>query len=99
LTPTATPFPYTTLFRSGRHGEQVQVGEPPVAGGEQGVVDGARGALVRRSARGPYGEDERQAGPALPLFPQVVAVGVGVPRGQERSEEHTSELQSLAYLV
>src|SRR5204862_7786454 len=64
-------------------GQDLEVGEPPVAGGEQGVVDGAHGALVRCSARGPDGEYERQAGPALPLVAQVVAVGVDVPRGEE----------------
>src|SRR5437899_9722159 len=46
--------------------QQVQVGEPPIAGGEQGAMDGAYGARVCRSARGPRGEHEREAGPALP---------------------------------
>src|SRR5882762_4854582 len=48
------------------------------------MMDGAYGRMVGGSARRPHGEHERQAGPALPLFAQVVAVRVGVPRGQEQ---------------
>src|SRR2546425_7488097 len=63
--PRSTLFPYTTLFRSSRHG--------------------GRAALLRGRARrllhaGAPPTHARRAEPA-------------------RSEEHTSELQSLAYLV
>src|SRR3972149_7308503 len=56
--PRSTPFPYTTLFRSG--------GDPPAVPRELGGV-GARAAAVHR--------------------------------GDPRSEEHTSELQSQPKLV
>src|SRR2546425_4904140 len=39
-------------------------------------------------------------GPIIEHDPDALRLGIGVPyRGATRSEEHTSELQSLAYLV
>src|SRR3712207_8913874 len=89
--PRSTLFPYTTLFRSAL--TQVAVDgpgrEPP------------RDELVRDLGRGPLGagEDDGQAAPLrlqqarehLDLVQRVRAV--------DRSEEHTSELQSRQYLV
>src|SRR2546423_4609438 len=69
--PRSTLFPYTTLFRSAAHSEQLR---------------GTR-ALLRRS---PKGESDITSGLSPPL-PDVMS--------DSRSEEHTSELQSLAYLV
>src|SRR2546425_2764856 len=73
--PRSTLFPYTTLFRSGRQIEFLNLGLPSetVSGlSEEGHAGGQfpRPDLLERLAR-------------------VLA----------RSEEHTSELQSLAYLV
>src|SRR3546814_4803853 len=95
VTRTDTLFPYTTLFRSvdldGEHG-RVQVDHVP---GEESPAVGSR-----------VGEREAVAGAARDLFvigmqEQRVEV-VGAPRAQarggvnlDRSEEHTSELQSL----
>src|SRR5687767_15311318 len=81
--PRSTLFPYTTLFRS-RSGAELQ---PPwlgtVARRRRGVPVRGVGGGVLRSAR---------AG-ARPLrCPRAPGRGA-------RSEEHTSELQSLAYLV
>src|SRR3712207_7854170 len=77
--PRSTLFPYTTLFRSG--GVGVEVDEVDVAGHlAQAGVRGGRGT-------GPGGQAQR---------------GVGLARAadvEDRSEEHTSELQSRQYLV
>src|SRR3989441_4697356 len=80
--PRSTLFPYTTLFRSGRH-----------------VAD-------RRPVRHRQGGDPRPV--ELDEFPDDALLAKHlrdskdeVRRGRAlgRSEEHTSELQSLAYLV
>src|SRR5438876_4391584 len=66
--PRSTLFPYTTLFRSGRHTGSVLY--PPATGA----------AAASRSA-------SSQAARAV------------IPPPLERSEEHTSELQSPVHLV
>src|SRR5205823_9884827 len=87
--PTSTLFPYTTLFRSTR---------------ARGLAPGRRPArndlLSDRSSR-----DVARVSPWPRRLSRcrdrdVVcrADGIGA-RGGSRSEEHTSELQSLAYLV
>src|SRR2546425_9750791 len=83
--PRSTLFPYTTLFRS-----VLADHEPLVAVlGERREDPGLRGTRVREEvldARVLQGlEEQHSAGP-----------GDGLAH---RSEEHTSELQSLAYLV
>src|SRR3712207_8796475 len=84
--PRSTLFPYTTLFRS----QQVEVARAP----------GHRARVVVRQA--PAGdEDEREL--VVGAVPGLL-VGQGgeqrAPAGLvERSEEHTSELQSRQYLV
>src|SRR5687767_15533799 len=91
--PSSTLFPYTTLFRS----EECR---QPVGVHDRGV-DHASGRDARAA------DDERNAYAA---FVEVALAGaercvVGDARVrpfghvQARSEEHTSELQSLAYLV
>src|SRR2546423_9762946 len=89
--PRSTLFPYTTLFRS-------QVGQPGQgpAGRTYLVphhdlpVDHAQDRLDRQR-----GAQQRRRRPDPPAPTQVLQ-RVNV---EERSEEHTSELQSLAYLV
>src|SRR5687767_15294392 len=87
LQPRSTLFPYTTLFRSG------------------GVQRREIGALASSHAAEETAHDHVLAA-EHDLLDQNEAVGrvgrgIGIPRGREtgRSEEHTSELQSLAYLV
>src|SRR2546425_8630816 len=92
--PRSTLFPYTTLFRS--H-------EPAWHGGGRGRAHhrGGRHGFGDRGDRAPGGRghagdpdpDRRPAGRG--------DVRRGAPRavGERRSEEHTSELQSLAYLA
>src|SRR5205823_11083962 len=74
--PTSTLFPYTTLFRSGRHGRD---------GGDR--AHPSPGASLRARAPRPEGKRHRGSSHADSL------------QAKDRSEEHTSELQSLAYLV
>src|SRR3712207_8904018 len=82
--PRSTLFPYTTLFRS------------------DGTVEHARGRLeaVSRAELGHAHEHARgladRAGPDEPAAPRG---GVHQALRDERSEEHTSELQSRQYLV
>src|SRR5687767_15687184 len=91
--PRPTPFPYTTLFRSLERRR-----DAPARAGEQDVArDGAR---ARRRARG----EPRTAGPdadrTQDLHPHQQHEPDPARRlAGARSEEHTSELQSLAYLV
>src|SRR3546814_8203530 len=88
-TRTATLFPYTTLFRSRR-------GRPcaPSGGREPRHADDVRAYDVQPQS------ERAQAllhGPQQPLEPARVprlAARARI-RGEDRSEEHTSELQSL----
>src|SRR2546425_3332627 len=90
--PRSTLFPYTTLFRSPPARAVTRQGGQ---GGERGVVQPLRvvereqqGTLLRRRHRG--GDEGVAQGHGR--------LG-GAEAGAQRSEEHTSELQSLAYLV
>src|SRR3989441_5307009 len=85
--PSSPLFPYTPLFRSGRDGGDAAARDADVARGVE-----ARLGVEHASAR----------------QHEIVRLGAGcVPRREarrraeqgRRSEEHTSELQSLAYLV
>src|SRR3546814_13082402 len=80
-TRTDTLFPYTTLFRSQRH--RPQPGRSARGGGAH-RLPGADAALL--CAGRPRHGGGRRAGPARRLYPHC---------GPGRSEEHTSELQSL----
>src|SRR2546425_10279709 len=94
--PRSTLFPYTTLFRSlfalGRPG-----GKKSAAGTlAQDPADSGPGRLIARNAFGQQAqrgqrnhEDQEHIGRRC--HAQAYA--------EARSEEHTSELQSLAYLV
>src|SRR5262245_63399466 len=83
--PPSAPFPYTTLFRS-----------RTAAGGGPGcarcrtrpTTRARRGAGARAAGHGGGQEDGLCEG-----------VTGELPRGGGRSEEHTSELQSLRHLV
>src|SRR5690349_23670337 len=79
----STLFPYTTLFRSLRHGARAQCHARPEEGPPWGTD--------RRSRRTVPGERERRR-PHRPHPPTGIAYHV-------RSEEHTSELQSRRDLV
>src|SRR3546814_1798605 len=87
-TRTDTLFPYTTLFRSrpGRHGRGLETGEAAPGGLRPGQV-GAYGV--------PFPVAGRNSDSATSLSPSVVPLSVGNGGSGGRSEEHTSELQSL----
>src|SRR5205823_10276078 len=89
--PTSTLFPYTTLFRS-----RLAPGAPVGGAVELALtLDSDRGAAARAGSVGAAVDPQAAAGRRVtPSGDAVRAGGVGV-----RSEEHTSELQSLAYLV
>src|SRR5439155_19570114 len=89
-------FPYTTLFRSGRRAV-----EAPVAGLNQARI--GRGAIAAGKA---VECGQRPGEVRLEHHPVVIgsavirrAVEAPVARLGQRSEEHTSELQSRGHLV
>src|SRR3712207_7285231 len=86
--PRSTLFPYTTLFRSLDRGDIQQVAEFRRADqlAQLRLIDGQR----LRAALG-----ERR----ITLVDVVRHVIEQQRRGERRSEEHTSELQSRQYLV
>src|SRR5205823_11212088 len=90
--PSSPLFPYTTLFRSGGTGEFFSLSPAEVENVVRVATDEVRGRLPVLAGAG-YG----------------TAIAVEMAQAAERagadgilllrSEEHTSELQSLAYLV
>src|SRR2546425_9231839 len=98
--PRSTLFPYTTLFRSAlfRVVQESLTNIQRHSGSLQAKIRIDRNAdnvtlEVSDKGRGISDSERKQTGG----FPS--GVGVGIPSMHERSEEHTSELQSLAYLV
>src|SRR3546814_2700941 len=83
-TRTDTLFPYTTLFRS----VQLPAKRAGLARRGPGMLDLAEDLRLAQHQRVEPGRDPEQV-------PHRVAVPVVVEVGVQRSEEHTSELQSL----
>src|SRR3989475_7056068 len=83
--PRSTLFPYTTLFRSA-HGRAADGGDHGLGKGGDVVQEAPDGALLAL----------RPGGAAGRLLEEV---GNVVARAEDRSEEHTSELQSQSNLV
>src|SRR5438876_8824712 len=84
-TPISTLFPYTTLFRSPFHSDQIE--EIERAGRFDRRMPDLRGA-----------PDARPVLEALKARPPLLVQDHELPV-HERSEEHTSELQSPVHLV
>src|SRR5437016_9357722 len=82
--PRSTLFPYTTLFRSARGRSEQRWGLPKLEGPER---------------YRPVGETQRQREGALAFKLDRPAELEGKRAFALRSEEHTSELQSLTNLV
>src|SRR3712207_8664501 len=81
--PRSTLFPYTTLFRSGQR--------------DAGALEACRTGRLR-----PAGAHADERGPPARAADRAEGGPAGRPAGRrlpERSEEHTSELQSRQYLV
>src|SRR5690349_23482564 len=89
--PRSTLFPYTTLFRS-RRGQQLaaDIHQRGASLGLNGVVDAALDGVA--------GEDQHEDGEKAERQRDERAVPEGEAQAQ-RSEEHTSELQSRRDLV
>src|SRR5256885_10709598 len=83
--PRSTLFPYTTLFRSARP--------------DDGLLDVAVLMPPRRRSWLPLAWSLLLHRPAAPLMETFQAKHVTISSNQERSEEHTSELQSPCNLV
>src|SRR3712207_9052524 len=94
--PRSTLFPYTTLFRSNADGSLFDL---EAAGGALLLSDAVGGQIVRVTPGGEITElaDLSERHP-VPTGIAVDADGNAYV-GFERSEEHTSELQSRQYLV
>src|SRR3712207_8115374 len=88
--PRSTLFPYTTLFRSRDRPDR----DPGRAQIDQDVGDPAR------APRGTSGPDQRRAPVRMDGVPDPhLVTGDQHLVAEDRSEEHTSELQSRQYLV
>src|SRR5205823_11259619 len=83
--PSSTLFPYTTLFRSPAGTDDLL--RCPLPGAVSRA--GRERRLLHQRALGLHPQNRRGA----------LAHAVARARDRDRSEEHTSELQSLAYLV
>src|SRR3712207_9051051 len=94
--PRSTLFPYTTLFRS--HGGRRPFGalrHREVCTDPARLADPASPCPPERRAVA----QRRNGSPPVPACPLTHPVQQRRARGQPRSEEHTSELQSRQYLV
>src|SRR5205823_15133610 len=91
--PSSTLFPYTTLFRSYLTG--LGAVNPPVNDGAAGQVDPLSTTVVNPVVKIGGAEATLLFSGLVPGMPGAYVINVSV----SRSEEHTSELQSLAYLV
>src|SRR2546430_13620849 len=83
--PRSTLFPYTTLFRSRRHEEDLHQGEQQARGAD-------------RDDRAGTGEPGQRDAAEHDFLAAHLDRGEG-ERGRRGSEEHTSELQSQSNLV
>src|SRR3712207_7846368 len=83
--PRSTLFPYTTLFRSANSRSRESAAHP----GTPATCTGCRGRAEPTGLKQSSGQS-RQSAPARPA---------AAAREPQRSEEHTSELQSRQYLV
>src|SRR3712207_8501556 len=86
--PRSTLFPYTTLFRS------LPLGYDLVLLARHQHLAGPRVRVVVRRHHVPVGPGREDADEVAPLQRRQAAL-----LREERSEEHTSELQSRQYLV
>src|SRR5262249_62413719 len=95
--PSSTLFPYTTLFRSAprKDPEELDMAAPELESRKEEVceaVDRMRGDLLRLSR-------EIHAHPELAFEERFASARLVAALRGARSEEHTSELQSLTNLV
>src|SRR5205814_10176972 len=97
--PTSTLFPYTTLFRSSCH-RRAPENPPGVAMRGVFLHTMLRQKVLRLSERFRAGSSTAAQSLSRSSRPKQYFPGMRRPRNEEgRSEEHTSELQSLRHLV
>src|SRR5205823_12159910 len=95
--PTPTPFPYTTLFRS--ISTQLPSQPTPTKSTPYGWP-GPRQARNRETRTGCISSViERRCDAVAAIIARAAVLRGETGQPSWRSEEHTSELQSLAYLV
>src|SRR3712207_8542347 len=87
--PRSTLFPYTTLFRS----QRLDAASPLIRMERFGKTAQGRDLWVVTAARG------GRLDPKKPTVLAQAGIHSGEIDGKDRSEEHTSELQSRQYLV
>src|SRR5205823_9609750 len=97
--PISTLFPYTTLFRSALHHKMMKDKTDPISG-EWNVLFTLQGTQVPGTFRLKL-DGEKLTGTVESEHTGAGTVDKGTWADHQisRSEEHTSELQSLAYLV
>src|SRR5438445_6940255 len=92
--PRCTLCPYTTLFRSG------QTQSPDASTSRPPRPPTAPTALIRPAATATSATRRGAPLPSITVPPRITRSIIPMsPRRDERSEEHTSELQSRQYLV
>src|SRR5205814_2443053 len=94
----ATPFPYTTLFRS-RELMRRRWTQPQQTGGRPPVERRVRELVLRLAREHPRWGYPRIAGQLLKLGVRISPSTVRRLLPAARSEAHTSELQSLRPLI
>src|SRR3546814_7777026 len=94
-TRTDTLVPYTTLFRSDRDRRDETLTPSSAFSGAGGSRGGPVGSSTGRSAASFSARHRRRPDPAAGAFPAGKCAGHRRPGLSDRSEEHTSELQSL----
>src|SRR2546425_10085798 len=94
--PRSTLFPYTTLFRSNvpmEGANAVVLGRSDIVGKPLALL------LMHANATVTICHSKTRDLPEVVRRGDIVVAAMGKPAFVGRSEEHTSELQSLAYLV
>src|SRR5205823_13110169 len=94
-TPTSPPFPYTTLFRSDHQTEAREVAADHVV---KRAMAGMPLDILEQQCRALLAADKIGDGCRFQIGIDFGADALELAN-RFRSEEHTSELQSLAYLV
>src|SRR5205814_5104853 len=94
--PTSPLFPYTTLFRSLRMSAPKRSASRVIAAV---FACGAVGLSACRKSSGSAGGPSASASEPFGLAPDLASRPLAKVGDRTRSEEHTSELQSLRHLV
>src|SRR5207253_11343174 len=97
LPPRPTLFPYTTLFRSWPESSEDRMQPLPITGPQIPWIEGVANAVAVRHQGELYGALSVVKSGVETLTPTEEKLMADL--GRQRSEEHTSELQSRGHLV